>query len=411
MQKQGQLCKKATYALALKNRDEKDYALKMIKRTLSENENIILEANQIDIEMAKKNNRSEAFIDRLSLNKKRIESICSSIDEVIALDDPCDKIIETWDKGELHFIKKSVPIGVIGIIYEARPNVSVDAAILCLKSGNVCYLRGSKESIHTNKVLVSLMRKGLSKAGFDENCIALVEDTSHEAAIQFMRMNTYLDLLIPRGSANLIKNCVENASVPLIETGSGNCIIYVDKSANLSEAISVIVNAKCQRISVCNACESLLVHEDIITSFIPALKEAFKPYNVKIHADEKICTLDSSFIKANEEDYYKEYLDYEISIKTIKSVEAAIEHINIHHTMHSDAILASDIKAIETFMNGVDSAVVYANASTRFSDGNEFGFGAEIGISTQKIHARGPMGLRALTTYKYQVYGQNSIRK
>lgn len=411
MEAQGKLCKQAMYSLLIKTSEEKNNALKNIKASLLQNTTSILEANQKDIANAQANGRNAAFIDRLSLNEARIQAICDGIDEVIQLEDPCDQILETWYKDDLKLVKKRVPIGVIGIIYEARPNVSVDASILCLKSGNVCYLRGSKEALHTNKMLVHCMRKGLLKAGFDENCIALVEDTSREAALQFMRMNTYLDLLIPRGSANLIQTCVKNASVPLIETGSGNCIIYVDKDVNMQKAIDVIINAKCQRISVCNACESLLVHKDIVHEFIPLLLDAFKKFNVIVHGDTSICALDASIIKANEEDYYKEYLNYEISIKTVANVEEAIAHINTHHTMHSDAILSNNKEAIETFMKQVDSAVVYANASTRFSDGNEFGFGAEIGISTQKMHARGPMGLKALTTYKYQVYGEYSSRK
>lgn len=411
MELQGKRCKQAAYTLALKNSDEKNYALKKIRESLLSHIDEILEENKKDICLAKENGRNDSFIDRLSLNEKRIVDICDGITQVMNLEDPCSKILEEWDRGDLHLVKKSVPIGVIGIIYEARPNVSVDAAVLCLKSGNVCYLRGSKETLHTNKKLLQCMRIGLVKAGFDENCIALVEDTTHEAAQKFMRMNHYLDLLIPRGSAALIKTCVDNASVPIIETGSGNCIIYVDKTADIEKAIQVIENAKCQRISVCNACESLLVHKDIVDTFIPALIKMLKQHEVIIHADETICKMDSSLSCAMEEDYYKEYLNYEISIKTVESVEEAILHINEHHTMHSDAILSEDTNSIEMFMNGVDAAVVYVNASTRFSDGNEFGFGAEIGISTQKIHARGPMGLEALTTYKYQVYGNYTTRR
>lgn len=411
MELQGKRCKQAAYTLALKNSDEKNYALKKIRESLLSHIDEILEENKKDICLAKENGRNDAFIDRLSLNEKRIVDICDGITQVMNLEDPCSKILEEWDRGDLHLVKKSVPIGVIGIIYEARPNVSVDAAVLCLKSGNVCYLRGSKETLHTNKKLLQCMRIGLVKAGFDENCIALVEDTTHEAAQKFMRMNHYLDLLIPRGSAALIKTCVDNASVPIIETGSGNCIIYVDKTADIEKAIQVIENAKCQRISVCNACESLLVHKDIVDTFIPALIKMLKQHEVIIHADETICKMDSSLLCAVEEDYYKEYLNYEISIKTVESVEEAISHINEHHTMHSDAILSEDTNSIEMFMNGIDAAVVYVNASTRFSDGNEFGFGAEIGISTQKIHARGPMGLEALTTYKYQVYGNYTTRR
>lgn len=411
MYAQGKLCKEASYELALKTSNEKNEALKKIAKQLNDNMNIILEANQKDITMARLNNKEEAFIDRLALNKQRIEDIIDGVIQVCALKDPCGNILDTWDRDELHFIKKSVPIGVIGIIYEARPNVSVDAASLCLKSGNVCYLRGSKDAIETNKVLVSLMRNALLESGFNENAIALVEDTSYEAANAFMKMKESLDLLIPRGSAKLIKTCVDNASVPIIETGSGNCHIYIDQNIDIEKVIPIVINAKCQRISVCNACESLLIHQAIKDKVLPPLLQALKENHVKIHGDDKVCAFDADVILANEEDYAKEYLDYEISIKIVEDIKEAIQHINHYHTMHSDAILSENSQSIETFMNGIDSAVVYANASTRFSDGNEFGLGAEIGISTQKIHARGPMGLEALTTYKYLVYGKNTIRK
>ena len=299
---------------------------------------------------------------------------------------------------------------MIGIIYEARPNVSVDAAALCLKSGNVCYLRGSRETLATNRMLCHWMREALRQCGIDENCIALVQDGSHAAADAFMRMNDCLDLLIPRGSAKLIAHCVENASVPIIETGSGNCILYIDRNVDADEVLPILINAKCQRVSVCNAAESLLIHRDRL-DLVPGILAALKAHGVKVHGDAVICSYDADVLLASEQDYAREYLDLEISIKCVESLEEAITHINAHHTMHSDAILSNDPQAIEAFMNGVDAAVVYANASTRFSDGEEFGFGAEIGISTQKLHARGPMGLRELTTYKYQVYGNGTIRE
>lgn len=407
---QGARCHQAAYALAQCGSAAKDAALARIADVLLAEREQILQANAQDIAAARAAGRSASFIDRLALNEQRIEGICAGVREVMDLADPCGRVLEEWDRGELHFVKKSVPIGVIGIIFEARPNVCVDAAALCLKSGNVCYLRGSRETIRTNRVLVELMRQALSDSGLNEDCIALVQDTSHAAADDFMKMNDCLDLLIPRGSARLIEHCVKNATVPLIETGSGNCIIYVDRSVDADEVIPVIINAKCQRVSVCNACESLLIHRDRL-DLVPGLLAALKENGVKIHADETICAMDDSLIPATEADYGKEYLDYEISIHCVDSLQEAIDHINAHHTMHSDAILSNDLQAIERFMNGVDAAVVYANASTRFSDGNEFGFGAEIGISTQKIHARGPMGLRELTTYKYQVYGKGTIRK
>ena len=373
---QGVRCHQAAYALAQCGSAVKDAALARIADVLLAEREQILQANAQDIAAARAAGRSASFIDRLALDEQRIEGICAGVRE------------------------KSVPIGVIGIIFEARPNVCVDAAALCLKSGNVCYLRGSRETIRTNRVLVELMRQALKDSGLNEDCIALVLDTSHAAADDFMKMNDCLDLLIPRGSARLIEHCVKNATVPLIETGSGNCIIYVDRSVDADEVIPVIINAKCQRVSVCNACESLLIHRERL-DLVPGLLAALKENGVKIHADETICAMDDSLIPATEADYGKEYLDYEISIHCVDSLQEAIDHINAHHTMHSDAILSNDPQAIERFMNGVDAAVVYANASTRFSDGNEFGFGAEIGIST----------LRELTTYKYQVYGKGTIRK
>lgn len=407
---QGLACKKASYALALLTDEEKKHALQAMADLLWEQKDQILQANQEDIAAARAAGRNESFIDRLALDDKRLKAICDGVMQVADLDDPCGRILAEWDRGDLHLVKRSVPIGVIGIIYEARPNVSVDAAALCLRSSNVCFLRGSRETLTTNRMLCHWMREALKRCGIDENSIALVQDGSHEAADAFMRMNEYLDLLIPRGSARLIRHCVENATVPIIETGSGNCILYIDKNVDESEVVPIILNAKCQRVSVCNAAESLLIHRERL-DLVPAILAALKEHGVKIHGDATVCSLDDTLIAATEEDYYKEYLDYEISIKCVDSLQEAIDHINTHHTRHSDAILSSDPQAIETFMNQVDAACVYANASTRFSDGNEFGFGAEIGISTQKLHARGPMGLNELTTYKYQVYGKGTIRR
>lgn len=407
---QGLACKKASYALALLTDEEKKHALQAMADLLWEQKDQILQANQEDIAAARAAGRNESFIDRLALDDKRLKAICDGVMQVADLDDPCGRILAEWDRGDLHLVKRSVPIGVIGIIYEARPNVSVDAAALCLRSGNVCFLRGSRETLTTNRMLCHWMREALKRCGIDGNSIALVQDGSHEAADAFMRMNEYLDLLIPRGSARLIWHCVENATVPIIETGSGNCILYIDKNVDESEVVPIILNAKCQRVSVCNAAESLLIHRERL-DLVPAILAALKEHGVKIHGDATVCSLDDTLIAATEEDYYKEYLDYEISIKCVDSLQEAIDHINTHHTRHSDAILSSDPQAIETFMNQVDAACVYANASTRFSDGNEFGFGAEIGISTQKLHARGPMGLNELTTYKYQVYGKGTIRR
>ncbi|NBK96746.1 MAG: glutamate-5-semialdehyde dehydrogenase [Erysipelotrichia bacterium] len=409
--KQGKLCKQAAYELMNKTNEEKNSALSAICDELDKQRENILKANQKDIEKAKANHKSDAFIDRLALNDARLDGIIDGVKQVIHLADPTHQILDCWDKGELHFVKKSVPIGVIGIIYEARPNVSVDAASLCLKSGNVCFLRGSSDTIESNQALVKAMQTALSSVSFNPNCIALVQDTSREVATQFMQLNEYLDLLIPRGSANLIKTTVEKASVPIIETGSGNCHVYVDQDADIQKAVDIIINAKTQRVSVCNACESVLVHEAIAKQAMPCIIDALKQHHVKIHGCPRCQVYDEDILLASEIDYAKEYLDYELSIKIVDHIQEAIHHINTYHTQHSDVIISENPQAIETFFNHVDSACVYANASSRFSDGNEFGFGAEIGISTQKIHARGPMGLTALTSYQYQITGNGTIRK
>ncbi len=403
--------KESSYELLAASTYTKNEALKAIANQINEDRKIILEANQLDVEFAHKNSKSSSFIDRLTLNEARINDIIDGVNQVVCLEDPVGKVIDSWDKEQLQFKKISVPIGVIGIIYEARPNVSVDAACLCLKSGNACFLRGSKDTIHSNIALVETMKRALSKANLNTNCIQLLEDTSREIALEFMKLNQYLDLLIPRGSASLIKHCVENASVPIIETGSGNCHVYVDDKANFDKAIAIIINAKTQRVSVCNACESVLIHKDILTQFLPLLVTELKKHNVIIHACSECVQIDSKLLLASEEDYACEYLGLEISIKSISDVKHAITHINTYHTMHSDVIVSEDENHINLFSLLVDSACVYVNASTRFSDGNEFGFGAEIGISTQKIHARGPMGLNELTSYKYIISGDGTIRK
>ncbi|MDQ0362584.1 glutamate-5-semialdehyde dehydrogenase [Breznakia pachnodae] len=407
----GKACKDASYELMNLDTDAKNKILKSIAESLKQAQDSILEANQKDIEQARKNERPESFVDRLALDEKRLDQIIGGVLQVVSLPDPCNIVLDEWDRSGLHFTKRSVPIGVIGMIYEARPNVSVDAASLCLKSGNVCFLRGSKDTIYSNIALVSAMKQGITNAGYSEHFVELLTDTSRESATAFMKLTDYLDLLIPRGGANLIKSTVENASVPIIETGTGNCHVFVDKDADFQKAIDIIVNAKCQRVSVCNACESVLIHKDIVDEFTPLLVKALKEQNVIMHGDEVVCKYDADMIPANEEDYAKEYLDYEISIKTVNDVTEAIQHINKYGTHHSDVVISENQDVVTQFLNQIDSAVVYANASSRFSDGEEFGFGAEIGISTQKIHARGPMGLSALTSYKYIVVGDGTIRK
>lgn len=407
----GKLCKQAAYELMQKSSEAKNQALNNICKQLSLQKKLILAANQKDIENARATNKSEAFIDRLALSNERIDMIIDGIKQVITLPDPVGQILDSWDREELHFVKKSVPIGVIGIIFEARPNVCVDAASLCLKSGNVCFLRGSSETIRSNQALVKAMQDGLAETAFDIHCIELVEDTSHAIAVQFMRMHEYLNLLIPRGGSNLIKAAIKNASVPIIETGTGNCHVYVDKNGDINQAIDIIINAKTQRVSVCNACESVLVHKEIAAKALPLIIQALKEHHVLIHGCKATAAYDHDIILADENDYACEYLDYEISIKVVDTLAEAIQHINTYHTKHSDVIISNDEKAIQMFFDQVDSACVYANASSRFSDGNEFGFGAEIGISTQKIHARGPMGLKELTSYKYLITGNGTIRK
>lgn len=411
MIEQAKACKEASYLLGTTSLNTRNQALQSIATTLANNIDKIMVANQQDIAIARAMGKEASFIDRLALDEKRINDIIDGVIQLISLKDPIHQTLSEWDRGELHIKKVSVPIGVIGIIFEARPNVCVDAASLCLKAGNVAFLRGSKDAFNTNSALVLLMQQALSEVNLPASCIDLLQDTSHEAATAFMQMNDYLDLLIPRGGAKLIANAVKNASVPIIETGTGNCHIYVDDSFNQQNAINIIINAKCQRVSVCNAAESLLINKDIADSFLPIIASALKEHGVKIHACERCRAIVAGLIPANEEDYGKEYLDYEISIKIVDNVDEAIKHINKYNTAHSDVIISNNPKHIEQFLNEVDSACVYANASSRFSDGFQFGFGAEIGISTQKIHARGPMGLDALTSYKYEIIGKGTVRK
>ena len=406
----GENAKAASRTLAGLSGAVRDRGLEMLAQGLLDACEDILAANAQDLEAGRQNGLRDAMLDRLRLTRERIEGMASGIREIIALPDPIGRTLSgTTAPNGLKIRKVTVPLGVIAIIYEARPNVTSDAAALCLKSGNAVVLRGGKEAIRSNRAIAECMRRSLRSAGIDENCIQLIEDTSRETAEGLMKLNDYIDVLIPRGGAGLIRNVVMNSTVPVIQTGAGNCHIYVDRTADVDMAAEIIFNAKTSRPSVCNACESLLIHRERL-DLVPGLLKALQEHQVKIHGDETICAMGEQIIPATEADYSKEYLDYEISIRCVDSLHEAIDHINAHHTMHSDAILSDDPKAIERFMNGVDAAVVYANASTRFSDGHEFGFGAEIGISTQKIHARGPMGLRELTTYRYQVYGKGTIR-
>ncbi len=380
-------------------------------KALRENSGYIIAENKKDLENGERAGLNKGLLDRLMLNESRIEDIAKSVEQVAGLSDPCGIVLEEVNRPNGLLIRKvTVPIGVIGIIYEARPNVTADAAVLCLKSSNAVILRGGKEAINSNLAVSSVMRNAIRQCGFNENCIQLVSDTSRNSANEMMKMNGYLDCLIPRGGKNLIKSVVENSTVPVIETGSGNCHIYVDESANADMAAEIILNAKTQRISVCNTCESLVIHSAILNKAMPKIKELLDTKNVEIRGDDRAMAAASGILPASEEDFSTEYLDYIISVKTVDSLDEAIKHINNHSTRHSEAIITENSAHATEFLQRVDSSSVYVNASTRFTDGGEFGLGAEIGISTQKLHARGPMGLRELTTSKYLIFGSGQIR-
>lgn len=390
---------------------EKNKALLAIAQSLRNSSETIINENKTDLENGSKNGLSAGMLDRLLLDQKRIEDIAKAVEDVAALPDPCGRLLEETTRPNGLVIKKvSVPIGVIGIIYESRPNVTADAAVLCLKSSNAVILRGGKEAIHSNIAIVAAMRSALAACGFDENCIQLVTDTSRESANQMMRMNGYIDCLIPRGGKGLIRSVVENSTVPVIETGSGNCHIYVDESADIDMAANIIFNAKTQRISVCNACESLVIHSGILNRALPVIKKQLDEKQVEMRGDERAMLAAEGVLPASEEDFAAEYLDYKISVKTVDSLDEAIKHINKYSTGHSESIITQNEEHAREFMQRVDSSSVYVNASTRFTDGGEFGLGAEIGISTQKLHARGPMGLRGLTTTKYLIFGNGQVR-
>ena len=407
----GENARRASAALMAASAPAKNAALESIARTLEENAAAIFAANAEDIAAGKAAGIAPNLLDRMLLDEKRLAGIVEGVRQVAALKDPIGEVLhaETLPNG-LIVSQMRVPLGVVGMIYEARPNVTVDAAVLCLKSGNAVILRGSKDILRSNICLVGLMRQALAEAGLDPDCIALVEDPSRETATAFMKLSGYLDVLIPRGGAGLIRSTVENATVPVIETGTGNCHVYVDQDADLEKALPILLNAKTQRTSVCNACESLLIHRAVADTFGPRAVAALLEKGVVIHGDEIAQSWDSRILPATEEDYYKEYLALELSVKVVDSAEEAMAHINRYSTKHSDCIVSENYSTVKKFLLGVDSACVYANASTRFSDGFEFGLGAEIGISTQKLHARGPMGLAALTTYKYVVLGEGQVR-
>lgn len=390
---------------------EKNKALAAISEALRTHVTEIIGANKLDIEAARKNGMSEAMIDRLTLTEARIAGMAEGVDKVISLPDPIGAVIGGSDlPNGLHVIKKRVPIGTIGIIFESRPNVTVDAAALCFKAGNAVILRGGSDAINSNKALVELMRGALDSAGADRNAIQLVEDTSREVANAMMKLNKYIDLLIPRGGGGLIRAVINNATIPVIQTGEGNCHVYVDESADIDMAVNIIDNAKTQRPSVCNAIENILVHEKAAPALFRALDERWQG-RVAIRGDEATAKLVKVEKIADDTDYATEFLDYRLSSKVVKNIDEAIAHINRFGTKHSECIVTESIHNAELFQQRIDAAAVYVNASTRFTDGFEFGLGAEIGISTQKLHARGPMGLEALTTYKYLINGNGQVRK
>lgn len=407
----GQCAKKAKYDVQKYTTEQKNAALVCIADTFLSQQDELLAANQKDIAAAKENGISDGMIDRLTLNPDRISAMATGLKQIAALPDYVGEIIEEFSHLNGMKIKKvRVPLGVIGIIFESRPNVTADAFGLCFKSGNAVILKGGKEAIHSNIAITKVIRQVLKEQNMNEDAIMLIEDTDREVTSRFMKLKEYVDVLIPRGGAGLIKAVVENSTIPVIETGTGNCHIYVDKDANLTKAVRIIDNAKTQRISVCNACESLVVHKEVVSKLMPMLKTALEHAFVEYRCDEESFSYTEGAVLANEQDFGTEYLDYILSVKTVESVEEAVLHINRYNTGHSDAIITENKESAEYFLNNVDSACVYVNASTRFTDGFEFGFGAEIGISTQKLHARGPMGLKELTTYKYQITGNGEIR-
>lgn len=390
---------------------KKNDALLQVAKGLLTDTDEIMKANEIDMAHGRENHMPQGLLDRLQLTPERISQMSEGLEQIASLEDPIGEVLsmKTRPNG-LRIGKKRVPIGVVGIIYEARPNVTADAFGLCFKTGNAVILKGGSDALNSNIAIVKSIQASLKRLDIDENVISLITDTDREVTNEFMQMNEYLDVLIPRGGAGLIQAVVKNATVPVIETGTGNCHIYVDETADLSMAVDIIENAKTQRIGVCNACESLVLHEKIATQILPMIKQRLQAHSVEMRVDEKGLKICPDLIKATDEDWGTEYLDYIISVKIVSGIDEAIAHINKYNTGHSEAIITTDYNHAEQFLDEIDAACVYVNASTRFTDGFEFGFGAEIGISTQKLHARGPMGLEALTSTKYIIYGNGQIR-
>lgn len=400
----------AKYEVQKLSTEEKNRALAAVADALTENKDSILAANAVDIKNGEEKGMNSGLLDRLRLTKERIEGMAEGLLQIVKLPDPIGEVMEAFERPNgLRIEKKRVPMGVIGIIYESRPNVTADAFGLCFKSGNAVILKGGSDALNSNKAITDVIRKALEQSGITPDAILLIESADRSVTQEFMRMKEYVDVLIPRGGAGLIRSVVENSTIPVIETGTGNCHIYVDEFADLEKAVPIIINAKTQRIGVCNACESLVIHEAVREKLLPVLAAKLNEYRVEIRGDEQVGQI-IECLPATETDYGTEYLDYIISMKTVSNIDEAIDHINKYNTKHSESIITENKENAERFLNEVDAACVYLNASTRFTDGFEFGFGAEIGISTQKLHARGPMGLRELTSYKYTIKGNGQIR-
>ncbi|MED4041493.1 glutamate-5-semialdehyde dehydrogenase [Priestia aryabhattai] len=411
LQLKGKQAKEASYFLGNVTSEQKQQALYKMAAALLDQQETILKANKLDVEKAVQKGTSKAMLDRLSLNEERIHGMADGLRQVAALADPVGEVLSMAKRPNgLQIGQQRVPIGVIGIIYEARPNVTCDAAGLCLKAGNAVILRGGSEAFHSNQAIVSVLSQAAASAGFPEHSVQLIEDTSRETALELMKLNEYIDVLIPRGGTGLIEAVVKNATVPVIETGTGNCHIYVDEEYDRDMAASIVINAKTSRPAVCNSAEKLIIHERAAHEFLPIIVQALREKDVEVRGDERALTIVPDLVPAGDEDWKKEYLDFIMAVKIVDDIDEAISHINVHSSHHSEAIVTTNYAHAQRFLQRVNSAAVYVNASTRFTDGEEFGFGAEIGISTQKLHARGPMGLKELTTLKYIIYGDGQIR-
>lgn len=407
----GTVAKEAATMMALLETNKKNEVLRCAAKNLVADAKMLITENAKDMETGRKNGMPDGLLDRLLLTDARIEQMAEGLNQIAELDDPIGEVLSMKNRPNgLRIGQKRVPLGVVGIIYEARPNVTADAFGLCFKTGNAVILKGGKDAIYSNIAIVASLKRSLKECGINENAISLITDTDRETTTEFMKMNGYVDVLIPRGGAGLIRAVVENATVPVIETGTGNCHIYVDATADLDMAVDIIFNAKTQRIGVCNACESIVVDEQIKDALLPRLVNRLQEKNVEIRGDEASRQVCDTILPATDADWGMEYLDYILSVKTVSGIEEAIAHINRYNTGHSEAIVTTDYNHAEKFLNEIDAAAVYVNASTRFTDGFEFGYGAEIGISTQKLHARGPMGLEALTSTKFIIYGNGQIR-